>query len=46
MSSGAIACPGCGRATRTVYGRCPQCGFGKELRRFGAAARTLRGGSF
>ncbi|MEA2222535.1 MAG: hypothetical protein QOH83_911 [Solirubrobacteraceae bacterium] len=46
MSSATTACPGCGRATRTVFGRCPQCGFGKEARRVGATPRTLRGGSF
>jgi hypothetical protein len=46
VSSATTACPGCGRATRTVFGRCPQCGFGKEARRVGATPRTLRGGSF
>ena len=46
MSSVTTACPGCGRATRTVFGRCPHCGFGKEPRRVGATPRTLRGGSW
>jgi hypothetical protein len=46
VSSATTACPGCGRATRTVFGRCPQCGFGKAARRAGATPRTLRGGSF
>jgi ribosomal protein L37E len=46
VSSATTACPGCGRATRTVFGRCPQCGFGKEARRAGTTLRTLRGGSF
>ena len=23
-------CPGCGRATKTVFGHCPQCGFTKN----------------
>jgi ribosomal protein L37E len=46
VSSVPTACPGCGRATRTVFGRCPHCGFGKEARRVGATPRTLRGGSW
>jgi hypothetical protein len=46
VSTAPTDCPGCGRATRTVFGRCPQCGFGKEARRIGATPRTLRGGSF
>ena len=45
MSTATTDCPGCGRATRTVFGRCPHCGFGKEARRVGATPRTLRGGS-
>jgi hypothetical protein len=46
MSAVTTACPGCGRTTRTVFGRCPHCEFGKEARRVGATPRTLRGGSW
>ena len=45
MGADATTCPGCRRATRTVFGRCPHCGFGKEARRIGATPRTLRGRS-
>jgi hypothetical protein len=29
-TEGLTECPGCGRATKTVFGHCPQCGYAKN----------------
>ena len=38
------ACPGCGRATPTIWGKCPECGSIKD-EGFRPPARKLRGPS-
>lgn len=43
QASNATPCENCGRATRTVFGRCPHCGHAKGGRVIAGPARTTRG---
>lgn len=42
-ASNATPCENCGRATRTLFGRCPRCGQAKGGRVIAGPARTTRG---
>ena len=43
-SSKSTPCHACGRATRTVFGRCPHCGHTKATAVVAGPARTTSGG--